>query len=729
MNLTMRRKMLTALLCVGVWSAGYGAGAAEAADAAPKDKAATPATEAASGNGATPVNAANPPVTDAAVPKEDSIRVALYLDTKEYSRTVPSVTFTAPAGLRAGFGAPGAGSAVLATTDGKPLRASLDQFRVLLLETGDAAQAQKLADKLDGAVVWKTSKAGKDVYRVLAGPYATAESAAAAKETLAKTTGLPASSFAVKGALRLSAGDYASEPEAAAQLAAVAKAGFDAAIAVQGSDAGKIGYAVWIGDEADPAQLAALQQQATKALPGVALQPADTKAPYLLLRSDAADGAEPVTHAAINPAAGARMWVAPQAGKLTVREKSGRTYRGFAELSQLNGKLAVINELPLEQYLYAVVSSEMSTGWPLEALKAQAVAARTYAVRKNMAYTVADVTDTTLDQAYEGKEFDDVVKAVDATRGEIIVDAAGKPIEALFSSNAGGMTADNAEAWRGKAPYFRAGASPDDGDAAGRLNWLRVAMADGRLGYVRSDLLRDTGQRNPLGLTVYTATEKGVNVREAPYTWDNAANPGFAQLNPGDAVVAIGQEKESSSYNWLSVPLRGSELLASLNKQLSAPLAGPLTSLQVASRGPSGRVTLLRANGKDAAVTYPDSYRSALGGLRSTLFEIEETGRYTILGADGRTTSHPETTAAPVIASAFGAATTGGKSTAGNMLVLGSGGTLRAVTAEPQFIFRGKGFGHGLGMSQWGARGYAELGYDYRYILQNYFAGTTIVKP
>jgi len=63
------------------------------------------------------------------------------------------------------------------------------------------------------------------------------------------------------------------------------------------------------------------------------------------------------------------------------------------------------------------------------------------------------------------------------------------------------------------------------------------------------------------------------------------------------------------------------------------------------------------------------------------------------------------------------------------MLVLGSGGTLRAITAEPQFIFRGKGFGHGLGMSQWGARGYAELGYDYRYILQNYYAGTTIVKP
>jgi len=55
-------------------------------------------------------------------------------------------------------------------------------------------------------------------------------------------------------------------------------------------------------------------------------------------------------------------------------------------------------------------------------------------------------------------------------------------------------------------------------------------------------------------------------------------------------------------------------------------------------------------------------------------------------------------------------------------------GQLRAATSEPRFVISGQGNGHGVGMSQWGARGLAEQGYDYQYILQYYYKNVSIEK-
>ena len=61
---------------------------------------------------------------------------------------------------------------------------------------------------------------------------------------------------------------------------------------------------------------------------------------------------------------------------------NGKSYRGMLELSVQNGKLLVVNQLPLEQYLVGVINSEISSTWPMESIKAQAVIARTFAVAK-----------------------------------------------------------------------------------------------------------------------------------------------------------------------------------------------------------------------------------------------------------------------------------------------------------------------------------------------------------
>jgi stage II sporulation protein D len=128
---------------------------------------------------------------------------------------------------------------------------------------------------------------------------------------------------------------------------------------------------------------------------------------------------------------------------------NGATYRGQAEVTRNSaGTLAGVNELPLEEYLYGVVPRELGPiAWPyLEAHKAQAVAARSYAIRGigKRATDGYDLLATTADQVYGGLSAEHPLssEAVDATRG-IVPTWGGKPIDALYFSTSGGYTANN----------------------------------------------------------------------------------------------------------------------------------------------------------------------------------------------------------------------------------------------------------------------------------------------
>ena len=136
----------------------------------------------------------------------------------------------------------------------------------------------------------------------------------------------------------------------------------------------------------------------------------------------------------------------------------GRRYRGVLEISAVNNQVQVVNKLPIEAYLYSVVGSEMSPNWPGEALKAQAVAARTYA-----AYAIAhpirqgfDLFDDAHSQAYNGvgSERASTRKAVDDTSGDVL-EYAGRPILAYFMANNGGRSADAMGVFDQDLPYFQ----------------------------------------------------------------------------------------------------------------------------------------------------------------------------------------------------------------------------------------------------------------------------------
>ena len=138
---------------------------------------------------------------------------------------------------------------------------------------------------------------------------------------------------------------------------------------------------------------------------------------------------------------------------------AGKQYHGNIVLTLADdGTITVINEVKLDDYIGGVISEEMSPSWPMEALKAQAVAARTFAVYSlgNHDEDGYDVCATTHCQVYGGIESEspEGLRAVSSTRGEIMT-YQGKPIYAAFHASSGGMTAGGDEAGGNALPYLQ----------------------------------------------------------------------------------------------------------------------------------------------------------------------------------------------------------------------------------------------------------------------------------
>jgi stage II sporulation protein D len=131
--------------------------------------------------------------------------------------------------------------------------------------------------------------------------------------------------------------------------------------------------------------------------------------------------------------------------RVAVAGEALRSYHGGLAVRVAAGKWMVLNEVALETYLRGVVASEMGGGAPLEALKAQAVAARTFALYRLLNRKTPgdfDLRDDTQDQAYKGADVESPVcdRAVRETQGQILT-REGRPVAALYCADCGGVTA------------------------------------------------------------------------------------------------------------------------------------------------------------------------------------------------------------------------------------------------------------------------------------------------
>lgn len=660
------------------------------------------------------------PSAGASVPKLDNIRVALFIEaTGKYRLNTATSTFSSAGGLKIGMRTASAVEPWL--TAGKdPVRIAVDDYKVKLVESTDFNTSLSIAKRVQAlggsAVVTTISKSGKTYYVVLEGSYSAAAEAKTAMDKWTKDGSIASliGSFkaSLSGPLHLEGGSYTSEAAARSAAQLFSAAGIDAYPTVRKAGT----YSVMVGAAADATALAAVKTNASKVAGAPALREADMTTPYLLLRDDnTISGTAKQTYPSYSfPASGTKVWVSTDGSSgIKLQERGGRTYRGSMEASAYNGKLAVVNELPFEQYLYSVVPSEMPSSWASEALKAQAVSARSYALYQGMGFGIAHVNDTELSQVYSGidTEKPSTTDAVNATAGMVAM-YNGKPIEALFSANAGGQTADATEIWGNAVPYLKSVPSPDQNAQSGLMQWYRVVVPSGAVGYIREDLLDETGRKNAAGAKILITNTDGVKVRDNPVVNDTIAL--VDKLARGTEVVLIDQSIESNKMSWVLGPYTPEAL------QKSSGWTSTIRTLE-ADYGESGRVTSMRINGTTFSTKYPINYRTLMGSLPSTRFSIDETARVEVAGANGATTKRPEQSGSLYIAGASGKALA-----SSNYYIMSGDGTIRAATVEPKFRFVGYGNGHGVGLSQYGAQGLAKLGYDYVYIMQYYYNGITI---
>ena len=180
-----------------------------------------------------------------------------------------------------------------------------------------------------------------------------------------------------------------------------------------------------------------------------------------------------------------RAWVEGSQGTYRVRVRmkaeqsvlsdSSREWvvRGPLEIQSAPSGLALINWIDLEEYVAGVVSGEVGAKWPIEALKAQAVAARTYVLYKKVENQVQpfDVEASVQDQVYHGHSVreESVLQAVAATRGQVVT-YDHRPIFAAYSSTAAGTTEDALYVWALDLPYLKGVDCPFD-EKAPRYDW------------------------------------------------------------------------------------------------------------------------------------------------------------------------------------------------------------------------------------------------------------------
>jgi len=227
-------------------------------------------------------------------------------------------------------------------------------------------------------------------------------------------------------------------------------------------------------------------------------------------------------------------------------EIKGRHFRGRVEVVREKG-LDVVNEVDMEKYLAGLINFEISSAWSMEAVKAQAVVARTYAMYQmsqhiNLFY---DMETSVLDQVYGGSQGEDSrsKQAVDSTRGEILT-WEDRPVQAFFHSCCGGMTEDPVEVWGSRLPYFEVKKCPycsnapnyfwkvelstgeierrlgKYGKSCGRISEIRVLSSDesGRVsalkitGSAKSPTISGTEFRKIIGYGVLKSTL--FNIRE-----------------------------------------------------------------------------------------------------------------------------------------------------------------------------------------------------------------------
>ena len=378
-------------------------------------------------------------------------------------------------------------------------------------------------------------------------------------------------------------------------------------------------------------------------------------------------------------------------------------YRGRLWIRPQGDVLQVVNLVGLETYLASVVGSEMPASWPLEALRAQAVAARTYALRalRPSSGRAYDLKATVASQVYLGVEAEtaSTQAAVAGTRGLVLTYGDGL-IEAVFHSSAGGSTENSGELWAQQLPYL---VSVADFDRESPVRDWRLPLSD--------DLVRKAfPEIGSLERIEVLSTSSSGRVRQARVV----GSAGVALVSGAELRSRLGLK--STLVQFVREPVNDPTLGAPAGAaagQLGVASPGPgLTRWSLASPSPGTGSPALGAS--TASATSPLA-ASAQAASPSVAFPWPTVAA-----------SSPAGKGETAVASGDGPGFTPGSAPALLLPPPPASGDSPAAYGRLQWVAIGHGFGHGIGMSQWGALAMARRGDGFEQILQHYYRGTQL---
>jgi len=207
----------------------------------------------------------------------------------------------------------------------------------------------------------------------------------------------------------------------------------------------------------------------------------------------------------------------PNGSPLTL---SGNGYRGLLRVRSQGGLLSAVNDVPLEPYVKGVIAWEMPSSWHVEALKAQAVVARTFGLVSRKAGSWFDLYDDTRSQVYGGirAETSRTNDAVDATAGEV-VRAGGALAWTVYHSTSGGRTASREDEWGPPAIPYLVGVEDAHDSISPHHNWGSTDAEVDCPGTGRdcvwsgAALKRALGGRAPRSITDFAVTARNASSR------------------------------------------------------------------------------------------------------------------------------------------------------------------------------------------------------------------------
>ncbi len=340
----------------------------------------------------------------------------------------------------------------------------------------------------------------------------------------------------------------------------------------------------------------------------------------------------------------------------TISGSAKGTYRGGFECRELtDGAITVVNVVPVEAYLYSVVCREMSPSWEVEALKAQAVCARNFALGRinyHKQYGF-DVCRTVCCQAYAATadQSESVHTAVDETRGELLF-YNDSLVQAVYSSSMGAYTENVENVWGSKFPYLVSVENPyEDTENIYNGKWTK-SLTKARATEIMNSRGYDIGDVTDIIVKERTPANGVLKLQVT-------GTKGSKIFERESCRTIFSEATYSQRY---TVSTGGQAIYSTVNVYNGKAQATP--SL--------GSVTVLGGDGKAAKIT-----------KTSTASDGKTKTQYTVTSTQGDANT---------------------------------------------FIFSGEGWGHGVGMSQYGAKGMAMAGFDYNEILTHYYTGTHIEK-